>query len=262
MNQSSIKEDFRAKVCEQVDLEQEGGPRRFRVLTPFRFEDGDHFGIFLKHEADQWILTDEASTLMHLSYWLDEEDLDSGNRQEIIQGSLAVFSVENRNGELITPVIDGQFGDALFNFVQALTKVTDVSFLSRERVRSTFMEDFKSFLRNHVPENRLTFDWTDPINDPKGHYPVDCRINQIPRPLFVYALPNENKVQDATINLLKFELWGIKFQSLGIFEEQEAINRKVLAKFTDVCDKAFSSLEENRDRIATHLDRIIHQELA
>jgi hypothetical protein len=50
------------------------------------------------------------------------------------------------------------------------------------------------------------------------------------------------------------------YQSLGIFEEQERIQRKVLAKFTDVCDKRFSSLEENKDRIKTHLRRILQQD--
>jgi hypothetical protein len=226
------------------------------VFTPFRFEDGDHFGIVLKREGEGWILSDEASTLMHLSYWLDEDDVESGNRQEIIEGSLSEFSVENRQGELVIPISGVNFGDALFNFVQALTKVTDVSFLSRERVRSTFVEDFRAFLRAHVSEERLSFDWTDPMHDPKKYYPVDCRINGVTRPLFIYALPNEKKVQEATINLLTFERWGLTFQSLGIFEEQERINRRVLAKFTDVCDKAFSSLDENKDRISTHLKRI------
>jgi hypothetical protein len=157
-------------------------------------------------------------------------------------------------------VSEGHFGDALFNFVQALAKVTDISFLSRERVRSTFLEDFRNFLRTHVPEERLTFEWTDSVRDPKKHYPVDCRINGMKRQLFVYALANERKVQEATINLLTFERWGLRFESLGIFEEQEGINRKVLAKFTDVCGKAFSSLDENQERISAHLERMMHVE--
>ena len=256
MSPQSVRDDFKSRVCEQIDVQQEG-ISRFRVFTPFRFEDGDHFSIVLKREGESWILSDEANTLMHLSYWLEEEDIESGNRQEIIQGSLASFSVENRRGELVSHVSEGQFGDALFNFVQALAKVTDISFLSRERVRSTFLEDFKEFLRAHVPEERLTFEWTDPNHDPKKHYPVDGRINGMKRPLFVYALPNERKVQEATINLLMFERWNLAFDSLAIFEEQEVINRRVLAKFTDVCDKAFSSLDENRDRIKIHLQRII-----
>lgn len=260
MNTDSVRDEFKRLVCEQVDLKPEG-EGRFRVLTPFRFEDGDHFGILLKHEGDRWILTDEANTLMHLSYWMDEEDLEEGNRQEIIEGALSVFSVHNRNGELIIPVSDNRFGNALFSFVQALTKVTDVSFLSRERVKSTFMADFKSFLQTHIPPETLTFDWTHPQLDPKGLYPVDCRIDGMKPSLFVYGLPVEGKVLNATINLLTFERWRLDFRSLGIFEDQAAINNRVLVRFTDVCEKTFSSLVgENSRRIQAYLDRFLRED--
>ncbi len=257
MSPEIIRAEFRERVCEQVDLKQEG-EQRFRVETPFRFEDGDHLGIVLKYDLDRWILTDEASTLMHLSYWLDDEELGKGNRQEIIAGALSLFSVEDRDGEFVIPVSGERFGDALFSFVQALLKVTDVSYLSRERGKSTFMEDFKVFMKSNVPEDRLTFDWTDSERDPKGHYPVDCRINGMPRPLLVYALPSDSKVKDATISLLVFERWRLEFQSLGIFEEQEQVGRQVLARFTDVCGKAFSSLSgDNEERIKTYLQRLL-----
>jgi len=262
MKLHSIRDDFRKRVCEQIDLQQEG-ENRFRILTPFRFEDGDHFAVVLKREQGRWILTDEANTLMHLSYWIDDKDIDTGNRREIIEGSLAGFSVENREGELVIPIADDKFGDALFDFVQALAKVSDVSFLSRERVRSTFLEDFRTFLKKHVPENRLAFDWTDEVRDPKRNYPVDCRINGMARPLFVYALPNEGKVKDATINLLSFEQWKLQFRSMAIFEEQESIPSRVLARFTDVCEKTFSNLEgENKDRIVVYLRRILAPDTA
>jgi hypothetical protein len=258
MTLESVQEEFKAKVCAQVSLKAEG-VNRYRVLTPFRFEDGDHFGIVLKRIKDnQWVLTDEGSTLMHLSYWMDEDDLRSGNRHEIIQGSLSVFSVEDRDGELMIPVLDAQFGDALFSFVQALCKVTDVSFLSRERVRSTFMEDFRNFMRKNVPEDRLEFDWREPSLDRAGNYPVDCRINRASPPLFVYALPNDDKVKDATISLLKFENWNFPCRSLGIFEEQASINRHTLARFTDICEKTFSSLDgDNEQRIKGYLARFL-----
>jgi hypothetical protein len=259
MNPKSLQDEFRDKVCAQVSLKSEG-INRFRVLTPFRFEDGDHFGIVLKRETGsaQWIFTDEASTLMHLSYWMDDDDIRTGNRHDLIQGSLAVYSVEDRDGELVIPVSDGQFGDALFNFVQALTKVTDVSFLSRERVRSTFIEDFKNFIRANVPEDRLEFDWTEPNLDSGRNYPADCRINRATPPLLVYALPNDDKVKDATISLLKFETWNFQCKSLGIFEEQAAINRHTLARFTDICDKTFSSLDgDNARRIKDYLVRFL-----
>ncbi|MDP8238856.1 MAG: DUF1828 domain-containing protein [Candidatus Hatepunaea meridiana] len=249
----NIEQDFKRKVCDEVRLFSEG-LERYRVFTPFMFEDGDHLAIVLKRENNKWILTDEGHTYMHLTYDIDEKDLQEGTRSKIINNVLSTFSVDDRNGELIVNVRDGQFGNALYSYVQALLKISDLTFLSRESVKSTFMDDFKNLIEETVDEKRRTFDWYDEKNDPDGKYMVDCRINGRPDPLLVFALKNDAKVRDTTIGLLQFEKWGMKFRSLGIFENQEEINRKVLARFSDACEKQFSSLAANKGRIMMYFE--------
>ena len=248
-----IELDFKRKLTDQVRLAGEGIDR-YRVLTPFRFDDGDHLVIVLKRELGRWILSDEGHTLMHLTYDLDERELQRGTRQKVITGALSAFSVEEMDGELVLPVRDGDYGDALYSFVQALLKISDVTYLSREIVRSAFVEDFRAFMEESVPAGRRSFEWHDPVHDPQANYVVDCRINGMARPLFVFALPSDDKVRDATIAIHQFERWGVPHHSVGIFEDQEEINRKVLARFTDVVDKAFSSLSGNRDRLTKYLE--------
>src|SRR5208337_2944891 len=128
MSVKTITRDFRQKVCDQVRVEAEGG---------------DHLVIILKLEKDKWILSDEGHTFMHLTYDLDDKDLRSGGRQKIISNALSAFSVEDRNGELILSIDGDQYGDALYSYIQALLKISDVAYLSRERVRTTFMEDVR-----------------------------------------------------------------------------------------------------------------------
>src|SRR3989304_1523453 len=153
MTVGTIEMDFRRKVGESVRLANEG-VNRYRVFTPFLFEDGDHLAVVLKREDDRWVLSDEGHTYMHLTYDLDEKDLQRGNRQKIISNALSVFSVEDREGELRLLIPKEQFGDGLFSFVQALLKISDVSYLSPERVKSTFLEDFRSFMETTVPSDR------------------------------------------------------------------------------------------------------------
>ena len=98
---------------------------------------------------------------MHLTYDIEEKDLHRGTRQKIISNALSTFGIEDQEGELVLEVPEERYGDALYSFVQGLLKITDVSFLSRERVRSTFMEDFRALLSEVTPEERRSFDWTE-----------------------------------------------------------------------------------------------------
>jgi hypothetical protein len=251
----TIVKDFKGKVCEQLRLAQEG-EHRFRIFTPFIFEDGDHLAIVLKKDRGHWFLSDEGHTYMHLTYDLDEKDFRVGTRSKIITNALSSFDVEDRTGELVAPIKNEQYGDALYSFVQAILKIADVTFLTRERVKSTFLEDFRSFLANSVPQNRLTFDWHDLQHDPNGLYCVDCRVeNPGNEPFFVYALQSDDKVKDATIGLHQYERWGIIHVGVGVFENQEEINRKSLGRFSDVCDKQFSNLATNKERLAKYLSQ-------
>ena len=224
MSVEAIEADFRRKVCSKVQLEREGG--RFRVFTPFMLDDGDHLSVVLREENGGWVLSDEGHTYMHLTYGLDEADLHRGTRQRIISDALSSFGVDDRDGELTIPVEAGEYGDALYSFVQALLKITDVSFLTRERVA--------------VPEERRAFGWHDPNRDPEAIYAVDCRIEAPPRPLIVLALATDAQTSVATITLHQFERWELAFRSLAIFEDQQSIGRPVLARLSDVCDKQFA----------------------
>jgi len=252
----TIEHDFKRKVCEKVRLYPEGVDR-YRVFTPFMFEDGDHLAVVLKRENERWVLSDEGNTYMHLTYDLDERDLRQGTRDKIITNALSAFSIDDRDGELVAKIPDDQYGDALYSFVQALLRIADVSYLSRERVRSTFLQDFNGFVQSKVPGTRLKFCWHDPERDPEANYVVDCRIDSPRKPLFVFALQNDDRVQTATITLLQFERWGIDCHSVGVFEDQEEVNRKVLARFSDVCEKQFSNLASNRDRISKYVTDLL-----
>ena len=256
MSANTIKQDFISKVSAQISLSADG-KNRFRVLTPFQFEDGDELVIVLKKESERWLLSDESHTYRHLAYDIDEKLLYSGARWKLISKALSMFEVEDRSGELILDVSDEHYGEALYDFIQALLKITDVSYLSRERVQSTFMEDFHELLHEKVKTTHMVFEWHDSDRDPQANYKVDCLINEMPKPLFVYALANDNKARDATISLHQFKEWGISFSSVGIVKDEKATSRKVLTRFRDICDACFIDIKKSGKDIRRYLDNNI-----
>ena len=249
MDATAVINDFRAKVCQDIELEQ-AGIDRFVVQTPFQFDDGDHYVIVLRRENGSWVLTDEAHTFMHLSY--DDVDLSQGARAGLVEQALATYGLESRSGELRVAVPNDQFGDALFSMVQGLDRISSAALWTRERVRSTFREDFRAVIEEAVPAERLGFDYTDPQHDPDGLYTIDCRINGGQRPWFVFAIPNNARCREATIAIYYYERSGYRFHSAAVFREQEEINRKALAMLTNVVERQFASLGA-RDRIAAYL---------
>jgi hypothetical protein len=247
-----IRDDFAASLRGHVRLTGPSGDR-YEVETPFQFDDGDRMSIVLRREGSQWILSDEGTTFMHLSYDIDEKELDRGSRARIIANTLSAFGVEDRSGELVLRVVPGKWSEGLFDFAQALSRIANLTFLSRERVRQTFLDDLRHFVSERIPDEKRTWDWYDPERDPERNYPVDVRIEGRIKPIFMFGLQSDDKVNVATITLHQFDRWQVPNLSIGVFEDQSEIGRKTLARFTDIVDRQVSNLHGNRDRLAGFL---------
>lgn len=256
MELTDVQRDFKTKVCDEISLIPEG-LSRYVVSHPFTFDDGDHYILILKKIGENWFLTDEGHTLMHLSY--EDLDLSHGGYKEIIGNTVSAFGLEDRQGELTLSIPDTRFGDALFSFIQALIKLSDVKYLQRERIRSLFMEEFRGFLGEAIPSQYRQFDYSHPQRDPECVYTVDCLIKAARRPVLVFGITGDSKCQTATNIIYWWEKQQERFDVTAIFENQQEINRKILARFSDVCGHQFSNLPTNRDRIKGFIDEVLAQ---
>lgn len=148
-----------------------------------------------------------------------------------------------------------EVADTLFRFGQALTRIYDLTLLSRERVTSTFYEDLKTLQFTIVDEEKIQTDYTSPDVPNAENYPVDYRLEgRDERPVFLYGVSNRDKARLTTVMLSHFLLHDLAFDSVIVFADQQEIPRLDLARLTNVAGTAVASLEAEDD-----LRRKIHR---
>ena len=236
------------RLCAKVRLhERDDGV--LMLETPFTFPDGDHYPVYLSEtQAGSIMLSDRGHTLMHMSYEQDVDALYDGARAVLREQIVRESGIDEKHGTFTTVTPPDQIGDSLFKFGQALTKIYDLTFLSRGRVTSMFYEDLKTLMFEIVDEDKIETDFV-PQGVPNGDdYPVDYRLeSREGAPIFLYGVPNRDKARLTTIMLSHFLLHGLSFESIIVFEDQQEIPRLDLARLTNVAGTAVSSLEAEDD---------------
>jgi hypothetical protein len=248
MEAIDLQKQFVSKITEEIRIKPQGNDY-FRISTPFMFSDGDHFSIAIRKEGKRWIFTDEGDTFMHLSILgVKPETLTHGTREKILSGILEEFSIKYHFGELILEIQEENYGSAFYCFTQALLKISDLTYLNRDTVEATFLEDFKDLITEAVDIERCSFNWNNTRFDKDAKYTVDCRVNSMEKPLMIFAVQNEQKALISIITINQLEKWKIPFFPIGIFKNMEKVGSKTISKFSDVCNKTYSNIDDNENR--------------
>ena len=130
---------------------------------------------------------------------------------------------------------------------QTMTRIYDLTLLSRSNVGSTFYVDLADCLSALVDEARMQRDYQPEVPNADA-YPVDYRIEgKSGIPLFLYGVPNRDKARSTTIMLGYFHRHDLAFESIIVFEDQAEIPRVDLARLSDVGGDVISSLESTED---------------
>ena len=218
------------------------------IQTPFYFPDGDTYQIYLKEMPGGFLrLSDMGHTMMHLSYENDVDKFRTGTRGNLFQQILSEMFVEEDNGEFyVDTTVDG-LPLAIFRLGQALTKISDLTFLNRARAESTFYEDLKESLENIVPSDKIHADYVYKGLENADDYPIDYYVEGKHAPLYVFGVPGRDKARLTTIVLERLLRAKVDFDSLIVFSDQSSMPRSDLARLTNTGGEMIASLDAVED---------------
>lgn len=247
INEQSLQELLCQRLCQDVGIDRRPDGA-LMLRTQFRFPDGDGFPIHLAEAPGGGLrLSDRGHTLMHISYEHEVDAFMEGTRGALLERIVAEAGMQQQGGEFFIDTVAERLPEALFQLGQALTRVYDLTLLSRSRVGSTFYDDLATLLGDLVDESKMQRDYEPDV--PNGSaYPVDYRIEgREEAPLFLYGVPNRDKARLTTIMLSHFHRHNLTFESIIVFENQMEIPRMDLARLSDVGGEMISSLGSSDD---------------
>jgi hypothetical protein len=219
-----------------------------QIITPFTFADGDVFQVYVDEgSAGALRLTDYGHTFMHLSYENDLEKFREGTRRKLLDQLLSESGVREDEGKLILDTTIEDLGRGILQYGQALTRLYDLTFLNRARVASTFHEDLKELLYDIVDGSQITPNFVPPDQPNAQDYPIDYRIDGKNGHLFLLGIASRDKALVATIVLEHWLRYNVEFDSLLVFQDQQEIPRKDLARLSNAGGEMVASLDAVED---------------
>ena len=247
LDRDALRKLLCERLCQEVDVEQRPDGE-LMLRTHFEFPDGDSYPFYLSEAPSGGLrLSDRGHTLMHVSY---EHDIDSfldGTRGMLMERITSETGLVRDDGTFHLETSAERLSEAVFTFGQALTRIYDLTLLSRSNVGSTFYDDLADCLSGLVDSENIQRDYQPDVPNSEA-YPVDYRIKgRNEKPLFLYGVPNRDKARLTTIMLSYFHLHRLQFESIIVFEDQAEIPRADLARLSDVGGDMISSLDATDD---------------
>lgn len=235
---------------------RERRPGIYQLIAPLYHEDGDMIDIFLEQQnggRPPIRVCDHGMTLMRLSYSFD---VDTPNKERILQQILSENRVHEENGNLFLETAPESLYPTVLQFAQTVAKVSNMQLYKREVIQSLFYEMLTEFIeasltRYHPRPNTL------PISD-RDDLETDFQFDVSPRPIFLFGVKDSAKARLATISCLEFQRARIPFKSFIVHEDFEALSKKDRSRITSAADKQFISLDDFRE----HAEQVFEREVA
>lgn len=213
-----------------------------RLSLPMYEADGDAVTLWLRPAMGGWVIADNGTTYMRLSYDMDLDLLESPQRAKVLETILRESGISDEGGNLMMEVMEDDLGSSLFTFGQAITRISDIRLWNKTRVASTFYDDLAHELKRIAGSENVHPDYLVPGLDSAADYPIDFYLGGGVSPLYVFGIPNGDKAKLATIILQRLASIGHQFESLIVPSDITAIPQKDFRRLMNAANDMVDSV--------------------
>ena len=246
LNLEMLKKEFG-----QIDF-REKRPGLYKVLLPFFYEDGDMYDVFIEELGNKIRISDHGLTLMKLSYTFD---FDTGHKKEVLNNLLSQNRCQIDTGNIFLDVSPQQFTGGVYQFIQTLSKVSNMDIISKEMAKSYFYDLFEEFVKDVLLKEYNVNAGIRPIKG--SDLMVDYESPLGRKPLYLFGVGDDSKASKVVISCLTFQTKHIPFRSVIIHEDFEKLTRFNRTQITNTADKQFASLEDFKNEGIDYIQREI-----
>lgn len=245
----TIQESLRGAFGEHSGLEQVQA-NIYRLYAPFFHEDGDMLSIYLETDDDGITIRDFGNTLMRVSYTFDIstpkkhtvlQNIVKSNLGELDDGELLIHTTANQNDVL----------ESIYQYVQLVSKVSNIDILSRETVKSMFYDYLNEFVETKLKSYNVR-KRVFPLRD--RELEVDYEIPG-KKPIYLFGVNSDTKASKTVISCLNFQKQNLPFRSVIVHEDLNGLTGFNRRQITNVADKQFYTLADFQEQGASYLER-------
>ncbi len=193
-----------------------------KITTPFGGLDSDPITFSAKLiDENKIILNDDLATYIYYDKLFYDP---SSNAQDIMMGILKNYGVvENEfKFEKEINLQDNYWQEEILDYITALIKLQDITFLKKEIVVKEFLEIIKQYIKENFDVRYSYFSEGVKKFDSESLYPVDISLSNDNQTFVnIYAINSHSKLTESTLSMMyyRYEATARNFYNISIFDE-------------------------------------------
>jgi len=193
-----------------------------KIITPFGGLDSDPIVFNAQLENEKTLILDDAlATYM----FYDKNFYDpSSNAQDIMMTILKTYGLSEDEFKMrkIIDLNSKYWQEDILDYITALIKLQDLTFLKKEIILKEFLEIIKEYVRDNFDVKYRYFSEGIKQFDKESLYPVDIALsNDNKKFINIYAISSHSKLTESTLSMMyyRYEAQEGDFYNISIFDE-------------------------------------------